>query len=202
MAQHHTSHPFHHLQKWNGEFFEVDDLDNLGVEICLGHRGKICPAYNNPERQHHLEERWEDEIILDSHDAEHNAVDEEELLQSQGFSGKLAGSGGMIVVDVGGVFRRKVKPCICPNAPDMHLQLFAMDLFPATTKRPTTAFTFRVLDQFHVEAMECKTAALNFFSKLRRLTNPNFPSSVPVRCLSLYCQELIHILSFRTATGI
>ena len=42
------------------------------------------------------------------------------------------------------------------------------------------AFTFEVLDHFHIDAMECKTAALNFYNKLRRLTNNVFPTTAPV----------------------
>jgi CxC2 like cysteine cluster associated with KDZ transposases len=73
-----------------------------------------------------------------------------------------------------------VKWCLCPNAPEHHVQLFRMHLFSASYQCPSTAFTFNLLDLFYVDAMECKTSALNFFNKLQRLTNNAFPSLVPV----------------------
>jgi hypothetical protein len=64
-----------------------------------------------------------------------------------------------------------------------------MRFFPATLKRPSTVFTFGVLDQFHVEAMECKTAARNFYSKLQRMTNNSNPFSVPVSVHNVFAFE-------------
>ena len=54
-------------------------------------------------------------------------------------------------------------------------------LFPASMIRPETAFTFEVLDHFHLDALECKTAAMNFMSKIVRISNEAFPGNVPVR---------------------
>ncbi|KDQ52137.1 hypothetical protein JAAARDRAFT_139229, partial [Jaapia argillacea MUCL 33604] len=48
-------------------------------------------------------------------------------------------------------------------------------------KSPKTAFTFGVLDHFHIDAVECKTAVLNFYSKLRRITDNAFPDRFPDR---------------------
>jgi hypothetical protein len=59
-----------------------------------------------------------------------------------------------------------------------------MRLYPATTNRPETVFSFAVLDYFHIDSLECKTSALNFYNKLRRITNSQFPNRVPV-CLCL-----------------
>jgi hypothetical protein len=41
-----------------------------------------------------------------------------------------------------------------------------MGLFAASLQRPETAFTFNVLDYFHIDAMECHTAASNFVAKI------------------------------------
>ncbi|KAG2108609.1 uncharacterized protein F5147DRAFT_799314, partial [Suillus discolor] len=62
-----------------------------------------------------------------------------------------------------------------------HLQLLQAGLFPASTTRPRTAFTFEVLDHFLIDALECKTSAMSFFEKIRRLTNNAFPDTVPDR---------------------
>ncbi|KDQ49018.1 hypothetical protein JAAARDRAFT_112798, partial [Jaapia argillacea MUCL 33604] len=45
-----------------------------------------------------------------------------------------------------------------------------------------------VLDHFHIDAVECKTAALNFYSKLQRITDNAFPDRLPDRY-----QELMRV---------
>jgi hypothetical protein len=69
------------------------------------------------------------------------------------------------------------------------VQLVRAKLFPASFKHPETAFTFEVLDHFHIDALECKTAAMNFMSKIVRISNEAFPGKVPVRqpICSHYC---------------
>ncbi|KAF8463729.1 hypothetical protein DFH94DRAFT_796350 [Russula ochroleuca] len=80
-----------------------------------------------------------------------------------------------------GVFKHKVRWCQCQSAPKKTVQLFQPQLFPASHLQPETAFTFDVLDHFHIDAMECKTAAASFIKKLCRLTNNAFPHVVPNR---------------------
>ena len=80
-----------------------------------------------------------------------------------------------------GIFTRSVQWCTCTKSPDQCVQLLLhAKLFPATFKNPKTVFTFEVLDHFWIDALECKTAAMNFMSKLGRITNEAFPSQVPV----------------------
>ncbi|KAG1725161.1 uncharacterized protein EDB91DRAFT_1254899 [Suillus paluster] len=64
-------------------------------------------------------------------------------------------------------------------SPDM--QLFEMGLFPASFTSPKTAFTFVVLDDFLLDNLECGTSAMNYYSKLRRVTSSVFPHLVPDR---------------------
>jgi hypothetical protein len=66
------------------------------------------------------------------------------------------------------------------------LQLMMAGLFPATFHNPKTAFTFRVLEKFHLDNLECKTTPSQFFSCLRRLTNDEFPNTVLVGGFSTY----------------
>ncbi|KAH9928247.1 hypothetical protein B0H21DRAFT_712169 [Amylocystis lapponica] len=63
-----------------------------------------------------------------------------------------------------------------------------MALYPASHRRIKSCFTFRVLDDFLLDNLECKTSALNFYSKLRRTTNSTFPDQVPNRY-----QELLRV---------
>ncbi|KAH9012492.1 hypothetical protein EDB85DRAFT_2076743 [Lactarius pseudohatsudake] len=85
------------------------------------------------------------------------------------------------VVDRSGIHEISVSWCCCPEAPEREMQLMMAGLFPATFRNPKTVFTFRVLEDFHLDNLECKTTASQFFSRLRRLTNDEFPNTVPDR---------------------
>ncbi|KAI6003434.1 hypothetical protein F5J12DRAFT_906144 [Pisolithus orientalis] len=74
-----------------------------------------------------------------------------------------------------------VQYCNCPGPEDSHLQLTMASLFPAMTKAPRTAFTFQVLDDFIRDNVECGTSAMNYYSKLQRVTSSTFPHLVPNR---------------------
>jgi hypothetical protein len=91
--------------------------------------------------------------------------------------------GKTVIVSSTGIFKCSVRWCTCPNAPERHIQLLRARLFPATFINPKTAFTFEVLDHFRLDALECRTSAMNFMSKLGRRTNEIFPGTVPV-CIS------------------
>jgi hypothetical protein len=84
------------------------------------------------------------------------------------------------VIDRSGVHEIGINWCCCPEAPKRDMQLMMAGLFPATFRNPRTAFTFRVLEEFHLDNLECKTTPSQFFSRLRRLTNDEFPNTVPV----------------------
>jgi CxC2 like cysteine cluster associated with KDZ transposases len=170
----HQHNPFHKIQEWTGQFFNRADLGDLGLIIHLGHDGACCP-------QHKVLETWEDmedvEVQPDEEDytmaGEH--MDTSNTFQTTGRS--------VVFVDSSGIHRRNVCWCKCSTAASYDTQLLDMRFFPATSSRPSTAFTFTVLDQFYIEAMECKTSAFNFYSKLRQLTDNSFPHLVPV-CLT------------------
>jgi CxC2 like cysteine cluster associated with KDZ transposases len=76
--------------------------------------------------------------------------------------------------------------CCCQGSEPSYAQLLRLRLYPASIERPETAFTFSLLDYFHIDALECKTSASNFYNKLRRLTNSIFPHNVPVSLISLF----------------
>lgn len=52
-------------------------------------------------------------------------------------------------------------------------------------QRTKTVFTFGVLDDFVRDNLECGTSALNYYSKLRRVTSNAFPHLVPVSVLTV-----------------
>lgn len=105
----------------------------------------------------------------------------------------------MCLVDVSGVFHHKLRWCSCQDADPSYAQLLRLGLYPASTERPQTAFTFSLLDYFHIDALECKTSASNFYNKLRRLTNSIFPHHVPVSFAPFLCLTLF---SFSTRIAI
>jgi CxC2 like cysteine cluster associated with KDZ transposases len=84
------------------------------------------------------------------------------------------------IIDRSGIHEIGVRWCCCPNAAERDIQLMAAGLFPATFRNPKTAFTFRVLEEFHLDNLECKTTPSQFISRLRRLTSDEFPNTVPV----------------------
>jgi hypothetical protein len=195
----HNLTPFHRIKKWNGTYFEVSDLVSLGLVIHVGHGGQECPSYNaswagqsrarsglEPDDP---EDEWEDEVVVTQMDEAEGNVSEFDGVG--GFGGarqegqalwgpEIPGTHRLVVVTSSGVFRRRIRWCQCSGAADTHIQLLRLQLFSATIKRPSTAFTFDVLDHFHIDAMECKTAGLNFYNKLRRLTSNAFPATAPV----------------------
>src|SRR5882724_7750719 len=84
------------------------------------------------------------------------------LLTVMGFS--ITASNGVLAQDL---------PPITSNCSDMVC-------FQPVSSAPRLLFTFDMLDHFYMDAMECKTAGLSFFQKLRRFTNNAAPESVPV----------------------
>jgi hypothetical protein len=186
--------PFHRIKKWNGTYFEGADLVSLGLVIHVGHGGRHCPVYNISQTAQGLagsgtdpgdtEDEWEDEDMqgqeegspLDGGNEISGSFPESQALWGPARSGMH----WMVMVTSTGIFRRRIRWCKCPGTADAHIQLLRLNLFSASIDRPSTAFTFDVLDHFHIDAMECKTAALNFYNKLRRLTSNAFPGTAPV----------------------
>jgi hypothetical protein len=135
------------------------------------------------------EEEYEgssDDILVD----EYSAVIDQDAFQL-GFGGSRPGQNDrdgnpvITIVDRSGVHEIGVKWCCCLDAPERDMQLMTAGLFPATFRNPKTAFTFRVLEEFHLDNLECKTTPSQFYSRLRRLTSDEFPNAVPVRQASI-----------------
>lgn len=99
-------------------------------------------------------------------------------------SGQQSRDSVLCMIDQSGVYHHKIRACACPGSPNLAIQLLRMQFYPSTMTKPETVFTFSVLDDFYIDAMECKTSANNYFNKLRRLTDNAFPHMVPV-CLTI-----------------
>jgi hypothetical protein len=165
-------------------------LHEAGITIKLGHRGLKCTSDSCPTDD--LEDGQETDEFSDSME------DGEYPPKESGFSTEDKGYKGLtIIVDSTGVHRIRVQRCTCKDALPLDEQMFALGLFPATFQRVRTAFTFRVLDEFLVENVECKTSAFNFYGKLRRITSNTFPHMVPV---SLWIHPWLCLINFRIVT--
>ena len=86
----------------------------------------------------------------------------------------------LTVMDIGCIHIHTVSWCKCPDAATKPIQLLRMGLYPGSSHSPQTAFTFRLLDYYHMDSMECNTTSQSFCTKLRRLTNKYHPDQVPV----------------------
>lgn len=195
----HALRPFHRISQWNGDFFERTTLTKLGVEIHTGHGGKPCP---------HHDWEWEDtdeegnfaagldehaqstggvppELSEDDDAGEPNVFVEPGSAAAGQDSGNFrvlpAGKTKITVVDTSGVHNTMVRFCRCPDSETLDKQLFEIGLFPASFTRPKTVFTFALLDDFILDNLECGTSAMNYYSKLKRITSSVFPHLVPVR---------------------
>jgi hypothetical protein len=152
------------VQAWNGKCFVKSTLFDQGFIMNLGHGGEPCP--HSPPHA----DIWEDVEMSEMDFGGEEPIEEQDW-----------GKGSSIIIaHSSGVFQHQVNWCRCDGDAPKHLQLFREGLFPASITNPKTAFTFDVLDHFYIDAMECKTAAMSFFQKLRRFTHNAAPSTVPV----------------------
>ena len=88
----------------------------------------------------------------------------------------------LLLVDSSGLISLPAIWCRCEAAeckPDE--DLLDLQLFPVSYTKFKTVFTFRCLDDYWLSNLECKTTAYHYYQKLRRLTNPALPQTVPNR---------------------
>ncbi|KAG1839432.1 hypothetical protein F4604DRAFT_1940841 [Suillus subluteus] len=193
----HSLWPFHQISQWNGDFFEWTTLTKLGIEIHASHGGKPCP---------HHDWEWEDiddegryapgtpgpgedapsaEVppeFPEAYDGEPDVFVEPGLgAAAQDFPEVNilpAGKTAITVVHTSGVHIMSIRFCRCPDAKTLDKQLFKMGLFPASFTPLKTVFTFALLDDFILDNLECRTSAMNYYSKLKRITSSVFPHLV------------------------
>jgi len=122
-------------------------LNTEGFILHLGHGGRPCPANIALATQAEVADDVEEEILMEAWEPRDKRT--------------------LVIVDVSRIHQLMVSWCCCKGCPDYETQLFEHGLFPASTTRTSTAFTFSVLEYFHVDAVECKTSASNFSNKLR-----------------------------------
>lgn len=88
------------------------------------------------------------------------------------------------VINVNGIQDCNILYCKCPDSDDEVFQLIQNGLFPASTRRPRTACTLHVLQDFHVDTTCSHVTAYDYVRKLEHLTNRIAPKDVPV-CIAI-----------------
>ncbi|KAH6903700.1 hypothetical protein BKA70DRAFT_1513986 [Coprinopsis sp. MPI-PUGE-AT-0042] len=86
-----------------------------------------------------------------------------------------------VLVHTNGMHGARVHFCHCPDAPSEVVQLMQAKLFPATTVKPETAFSFDVLNDFHVHTLTSKKSAHDYHNALQRFSDAAFPQKTPSR---------------------
>lgn len=87
--------------------------------------------------------------------------------------------------DRNGIHETKILFCDCIGCGHRTEQLLSAQIFPGSMDRPITGFTFNLLKDSHLQALESKKAAYDYVSALRRRTNNADPAKVAVRLFSL-----------------
>lgn len=175
----HQVAPFHRIEVWSDTHYEDAWLLDVGMLLHLGHGGAPCPL-GLPAEFGDQEEQgigMEEEFCPDE-PIPPEAREFEDLGYEAGHDSRTAPC--LTIVDRNGIHRLPVVWCRCPGHPPDEFQLLDLGLFPASFLRIQTAFTFHVLDDFLTDNLECKTSAMHYFQKLRKLTCPSFPQSAPV----------------------
>ena len=149
----------------------------------------MCPNPGSWRQTSHMsdEDDWSDddvEIPPAGEDLD-NVPIVDALHFTEGISLVPAETAGRVlnIVDISGVHQLVVKPCHCTSSSDNDdIQLLRMGLFPASFEVIKTVFTFNVLEDLRHDNIVCNTTAYQYYNKLRRVTSPAFPHTVPVRC--------------------
>ena len=83
------------------------------------------------------------------------------------------------IIHLNGVHHLALVTCTCLSADNNHANLLSCRLIPTTFTRYRTLFTAGVLDDFRISNLECKVSAYQYYNKLRQLTSPAAPATVP-----------------------
>ncbi len=154
-------------------------LYELSVVVHLGHDGIECPWS--------LKIVWD--IAEDDDEAKANGDDAPIGENAEDLLGPTVpipgckddkGNCYLLVVDRSEVHHLAFWWCVCSNAESEDIQLLDMGFYPASFQRPKTVFTLKVLDDFLVDNLECKTSVMSYWSKLCRVTSKAFLHKVPV----------------------
>ncbi|KDQ05487.1 hypothetical protein BOTBODRAFT_122761, partial [Botryobasidium botryosum FD-172 SS1] len=87
----------------------------------------------------------------------------------------------LTVVHTNGIHSVTIAYCHCAQDIKVTDQLLLAGLFPGTFKQPASTFTFAVLKDYHIHALQSKKTAYDYFEALRWLTDNVLPATVKDR---------------------
>ncbi|KAI9069574.1 hypothetical protein FKP32DRAFT_1559434, partial [Trametes sanguinea] len=142
---------------------------------------KECLLITHEQNMFHRPERWNGEYF------EKAALSSLGLVIALGHDGEPcldpSTPQDIVVYHVNGYHHMRVTLCTCTGTVCEPLAVWKQYLrarwFPATTTRPSTIFTFEVLDLFHTLTLQSKINAYDFFLSLGRLTDNSGLSDHP-----------------------
>ena len=94
----------------------------------------------------------------------------------------------ILVIDVNGVHHVNVQFCTCTEDiqwVESYRQLLRVGWYPASFRRPKTAFTFDILDTYHKIALQGKLNLYNFYLSIMQKTDNCGRKRVVMSCVSL-----------------
>jgi hypothetical protein len=97
-----------------------------------------------------------------------------------------AGPLSFVVVDTTGVHHVSIDYCDCSERGFRHKwnQLFRVGWIPATSNRPQTVFTIKLLKTYHELTLQGKTTLYDYYHTIMRMTNNLQLEKAVVRLLS------------------
>lgn len=93
-------------------------------------------------------------------------------------------------MDSHGIHQIALDFCNCEKAASHVEQLLRGSLFPATSSKPRTAATFRLLEQYHLLSLQSKISAYEFYSSLAKMEDNTGLSHVKVSLNINHVHEL------------
>ncbi|KAJ7718098.1 hypothetical protein B0H14DRAFT_2412597, partial [Mycena olivaceomarginata] len=86
---------------------------------------------------------------------------------------RQAGHQDFVVLHDNGIHRVNIDFCACDEGTreEHYIQLLRAGWYPVTDDKPQTAAIFLVLNKFHLQMLQAKTMAYDFYAILERLTN-------------------------------
>ncbi|KAI0739804.1 hypothetical protein C8Q80DRAFT_1124130 [Daedaleopsis nitida] len=177
------------LLRYHGGEYAVDTSEDICCATCKGHavtplrcmdcttRTIHCPSCVLSTHNHlplHLLEMWNGKMWTK------RSLQDLGLILQLGHDGRryprpAQGTRRLVIGDVTGIHQVEVRFCECLNSEDdfthQWVQVFRLGWFPATTHRPATAFTFRMLSAFHELNLQAKLNLYDYWCSLQRLTD-------------------------------
>ncbi|KAI6138640.1 hypothetical protein BKA82DRAFT_4020848 [Pisolithus tinctorius] len=171
---------FHRVQQWTGDFFEElalhmvrDQSMKSGDNHKAGHRQGLSSISGTAEQFVH--QIFQVQVAL---------VGPAQLMERNGKTWMICHP------TCGDLLGQNISPG-CISSQYIAANLLQVKLFPATFEKPSTTFTFAVLDDFMRDNLKCGTTGMNYYSKLCQIMSAMFPHLVPVPQVAASCMAMV-----------